>query len=344
LKLSWFSRCSVLVFKITTMTSNKSPNWLAFYRDLPTNDPVNKQMEQLSNLFSRQVNDLDFIQNLKENQGSFILGVDHFNNVILLHQVSILGPSIFQPEQFILALSGAGSLAARLRLHPATFSTVVEETPCPTWGSLKGAATSTEVLALTVPEDTTIKIKSRCIAVVPPLVALSVLSAPSQSAQELIPIIIDAFKLYDQSSEDVKACTSLRHVIFFLWGVTQNKIPPISMAFDCSAIGASWFANLHSSCIDQPVDQPALTNNTNTHTTPETIAQTKVFSDISEILHTMRAESDRSRLRVLDDDDDKADAGWKVIPPLLQDMIIRASAVTDSTFPSKPTDSLLQIL
>jgi hypothetical protein len=304
------------------MTSNKSPNWLSFYRDLPTNDPVNKQMEQLSNLFSRQVNDQDFIRNLKENQGSFILGVDHFNNVILLHQVSILGPSIFQPERFILALGGAGSSAAHFRIHPSTFSTQVEETPCPTWGSLKGATTSTEVLALTVPEEPTIKIKSRCIIVVPLLVALPMLSASSQSAQDLIPIIVDAFKLYDQSLEDVKACTSLRHVIFFLWGVTQNKIPPISMAFDYSATGATWFANLHSSCIDQIQDQPIPTTLTNTQVTSDSSTQTKVFSDIGEILHTMRAESDRSRLRGLDDDDDKVDAGWKVIPPLLQDMII----------------------
>jgi hypothetical protein len=123
------------------MTSNKSPNWLEFYKDLPKNEPVNKQMEQLSNLFSHQVNDKDFIRNLKENSWSFILGVDHFNNVMILHQVSVLGPSLFQPEQFILALRGTESSASSFRIHPSTLSTPVE-TPCPTWGSLKGATTS----------------------------------------------------------------------------------------------------------------------------------------------------------------------------------------------------------
>ena len=123
----------------------------------------------------------------------------------MLHQVSILGPSIFQPEQFILALNGTGPSASRFRIHASTFSTPIKETACPTWGSLKGAATSDEVLALTVPDDATNKVKSRCTLVVPPLVALAILSSPSQAAQDLIPIIIESFKAYDQASEDVKA-------------------------------------------------------------------------------------------------------------------------------------------
>lgn len=58
----------------------------------------------------------------------------------------------------------------------------------------------------------------------------------------------------------------------------------------------------------------------------------------------MRADSDHSRLCRIDDKDNKADMGWKTIPPLLQDMIIRAAAATDAAFPPKPSDSLLQIL
>ena len=54
------------------MALNKSPNWLDFYNNLTTNEAVNKQMDQLTNLFARQVNDADFIRNLKENPGSFL--------------------------------------------------------------------------------------------------------------------------------------------------------------------------------------------------------------------------------------------------------------------------------
>ncbi len=60
----------------------------------------------------------------------------------------------------------------------------------------------------------------------------------------------------------------------------------------------------------------------------------------------MRADSDRAKLKELEDDEDKKDesSSWKSIPPLLQNMIIRASSTSDCDFPSAPCDSLLQIL
>lgn len=328
------------------MANIRKENWLEFYRNLPSNTQVNDQMEQFSNLFSWQVPEVDFIRNLKENPGSFILAVDHFNNVILLHQVSVSGPSLFQPEQHILALAGPGA-SASFRIHPSTFSNPVEETPCPTWGHLKGATNSTEVKALVVPADASNKIKSKCAIVVPPLVALVALSSSTQVAEELIPLMIDAFKIFDQSSEIVKACTSLRHVVFYLWGVFQKKIPPITMAFDVSPTGSTWAAALHSSCIIAQIQDTSTTSSLVRSDRPQdSDHQIKAFSEISEILSSMRAASDKAKLKEGDDEDDRKDdtAGWKALPPLLQNMIIKASSVSDSTFPPGPSDSLLQIL
>jgi hypothetical protein len=127
------------------MTTIKKVSWLEFNKGLSTNSQVDERMDHLSALFSPQANIGDFIQNLKENPGSFLLAVDHFYNVVLLHQVSVLGPSLFQPDQFILALSGSGAIASCFRVHPSTFSTPVEETPCPTWNDLKRAIDSTEI-------------------------------------------------------------------------------------------------------------------------------------------------------------------------------------------------------
>ncbi len=94
------------------MANIRKENWLEFYKDLPSNTQVNDQMEQFLNLFSCQVPEVNFVFNLKENLGSFILAVDHFNNVILLHQVTVSGPSLFQLEQYILALVGSGASAS----------------------------------------------------------------------------------------------------------------------------------------------------------------------------------------------------------------------------------------
>jgi hypothetical protein len=75
---------------------------------------------------------------MKENPGSFLLTLDHLYNVLLLHQVAILGPSLFQLDQFILALSRVGISATCFCIHLSTFSMPVEENLCPTWGHLKG--------------------------------------------------------------------------------------------------------------------------------------------------------------------------------------------------------------
>ncbi len=328
------------------MTTFKKSTWLEFYKSLSTNAQVDGQMESIADLFSPQVSNADFIQNLKENPGSFLLAVDHFHNVLLLHQVSVLGPSMFQPDQHILALCGSGSSASCLRIHPSTFSTPVEETPCPTWGSLKSASSNAEVKALVAPGDAANKIKSRCIVAVPPLVAHVVLANVSQLAEDIIPLLVDAFKTFDQASENTKACTSLRYVIFFLWGAVHHKIPPITMVFDSSPTGSSWAAALHSSCIIQVTQSSIQTPAQNQSTLQNWESHNKAFSDISEILSSMRADSDKAKLKGPEDDEDKKEdsSSWRSIPPLLQNMVIRASSISDEDFPLSASDSLLQIL
>jgi hypothetical protein len=328
------------------MNTTKKSTWLEFYKSLSTNAQVDDQMYHIVELFSPQVSNADFIQNLKEHPGSFLLGVDHFHNVFILHQVSVLGPSMIQPEQHILALCGSGNSASCFCIHPSTFSTPVEETPCPSWGNLKGASSNVEIRALVVPGDAAIKIKSRCVVAVPPLVAQVVLASTSQLAEVIIPLLIDAFKAFDQASENIKACTSLRHVIFFLWGAVHHKIPPITMVFDSSPTGSPWAAALHSSCITQVPDSSLQTSASNQSMLPNLESHTKAFSDISKILSSLRADLDKAKLRGSEDDEDKKEdsSSWCSIPQLLQNMVIRASSMSDEDFPLSASDSLLQIL
>jgi hypothetical protein len=69
----------------------------------------------------------------------------------------------------------------------------------------------------------------------------------------------------------------------------------------------------------------------------------KVFR---KILLSMRAASERVKLKEGDDEGERKDdiAGWKALPSLVQNMIIKASSVSDSTFPLGSSDSLQQIL
>jgi hypothetical protein len=75
---------------------------------------------------------------------------------------------------------------------------------------------------------------------------------------------------------------------------------------------------------------------------------TQALSNISELLQLMKHEADKSKLRDSEgSDDERADSSckaWTNIPKLLRDMVIRASSINDTTFPSGPCDSLLEIL
>jgi hypothetical protein len=57
---------------------------------------------------------------MKENPGLALLAVNGFNNIHLLHQVHVLGPSIIFLEEKILALARSSSNAECFKLLKAT--------------------------------------------------------------------------------------------------------------------------------------------------------------------------------------------------------------------------------
>jgi hypothetical protein len=180
-----------------------------------------------------------------------------------------------------------------------------------------------------------------------PLVAQVILANTSQLAKDLIPQPIEAFKIFDQASKNVKACTSLCQIIFFLWGAVHHKIPPITMAFDSSPTGSSWAIALHSACIIQTTHYHNQQETQSGQNLPNLDSHTKAFAEISKNLSSMRADSDRVKLKESEDDDKKKEksSSWKSIPPLLQNIssLIHVS-FTFSFLPKQqpPADTPLQ--
>lgn len=90
-------------------------------------------MEQFITLFAAGASEVDFISQIRENSGLSAIAVDHFNRVLLLHQVSVLGPNLQYPDQLIMALSGSTDSALAFRILPSSFTENFEIT-CPSWG------------------------------------------------------------------------------------------------------------------------------------------------------------------------------------------------------------------
>lgn len=190
----------------------QAATWRDFYFGHPDNEVSNSQMEQFITLFSAGAPEVDFISQIQENQGLAAIAIDHFNRVLLFHQLTVLGPNLQYPDQIIMALSGSNDSALAFCILPSSFTDIFEIT-CPPWTELKGAKSGEDVLLIAQPPDTQPKIRFKGLLPVPPLVMNAVMSSNSMAAQDLIPVLTAAFKLFDQSSDTIKACTLLRPII-----------------------------------------------------------------------------------------------------------------------------------
>ena len=146
---------------------------------------MNSKMSEVVSLFKSGLPSIDCIKNIRENPGFSALAIDHFHNVVLLHNVSTLGPSLRVPEQKVLSLSGLGRSAECLRLHESVFDPDFS-IDSPGWADLKRATFADEIVALVVPENAT-KQKFKGIIMVPPLIVAAM-------AVDLIPVLSKAFQ------------------------------------------------------------------------------------------------------------------------------------------------------
>jgi hypothetical protein len=215
-----------------------------------------------------------------------------------------------------------------------------QDIPVPKWASLKGADSTEALETLTVPDTNPTKLRCKCVLMVPPLGSTTILTSPSMDPFELIPLLSATFQDFDRTSETVKACTLLRPVLEFLWAAKKKLITPIIFSQDNSPEGRKWSLHLHLSCITQDVT-------TNITTLPESVNQQGAILDtIVDSLQRISNSPDRSKLNELSNDDSKKDShnSWDKIPDVIQQMILKLSAVNDSVFAPGPCETYLQIL
>jgi hypothetical protein len=232
-------------------------NWTSYYLNNTSNEDLNKHMGAVIDLCRYGHSDQECLKNIRENPGLECITVDGFHDLILLHQVHVIGPSIMFPEEKIVALSGFGNNADTFKLRKDPLFQD-HDIPVPKWASLKGADSADSLQALTVPEANPPRLKCKSILMVPPLVSNAIRSSLSMDPADLIPVLSATFQEYDRGSETVKACTLLCPVLEFLWAVKQKLLTPIVFSPDNSPEGKKWSLNLHLSCISQ--DRPQIIN------------------------------------------------------------------------------------
>jgi len=167
------------------------------------------------------------------------------------------------------------------------------------------------------------------------MVLNTILEANSTNAASLIPILSTKFQEFDKTSSSIKACTVLRPVLEFLWATHKKLIPATVVAADNSVDAVEWAARQHFAYIFDP---PAMPPPFPTPPTPNNLVMT-------DELRRIRDVAERQLLRDTQSAEAKKEAnGWDKLPDMVQNMILKLSAVQDDVLPIEPSESYTKIL
>jgi hypothetical protein len=329
--------------------ASKSETWALALANDWCNPTIDHKMLAVISMIKPNSTSADCIANIREDSGFGILAVNHFNEVSVFHNTSILGPNLRHPEMKILCLSGAGPTADCFRIHESSFD-VDLNLEVPGWGDLKKTSSAEEVALLIVPENAS-KIKFKTVLMIPPLVVNAILQENTSDAARLIPAVSKAMQAFDRTSETAKACEHLRSVLFYLWAVTKKLVPPIISELDRSPEGLAWSQSKHSDFI-LPVAPPApvLVSSVipsglvldESYESQLASNQDKAFGNIAATLQLLTEQSSKELLK--DPSSSKNASATELLPAVLRATIIKMSSTDDEAFPEDFCTTLKEIM
>ena len=187
----------------------QADTWKDYYDGYHLKDPFNMKMADIIKSLPATLTKVESFDALKMIQGVALLGVNGFNEIIVLHNVTILGPDLLHPVTKIIALMGAELLAEGVKLHTAIFDEDSIDLPCPKWNDLKQATDKDDIAKLTPPDTNIPCLKSKHLLPVPPIIWNMILRANSSDAVVLVPVLSAAMQEFDKKSLTIKACEIL---------------------------------------------------------------------------------------------------------------------------------------
>lgn len=303
------------------------------------------KMNKIMEFNSIQVTEESWISNLVTNPGLAILLVDGLGKLILLHNLCYLQENLFCSETKILGLCGIKEKAEVYRIDSKSASMNLE-LPVPAWRELKGAQSEMDVLALTVPDQNPTTARFKNSLWIPPLVSNTIMEAKSLMPLTLIPLLSSRFQEFDKSSSAVKVCTVLCLVLEYLWAVQKKLVPTTIVAVDSSVEAVDWSARHHFACISGisssslPPPPPFVAP-----PVPSSLAQDPALSSMTDELRRIRDATERHLLCEVQAADSKKDlSGWEKLPDMVQNMILKLSAIQDNILPLDPCESYSKVL
>ena len=335
------------------MSAQQFDSWKQVLEFDHSNAHMNEKMSEVVSMSKSGLSAPECVDLLRQNPGSALLAIDYFQELVLIHNITVIGPNLRTPDMKILGLSGSGPVADCLRLPPSIFDTDLS-IECPGWAEIKRAATATEVEALIVPENAT-KQKFKSVITIPPLIVNTILDAPSTKPVDLIPVISRAMQAYDRDipADGHKACEHLRCVLFFLWATSKVFVPSTPMATDRSTAGLDWSASVHTAHIQKPPTAPLppapisidCDGNADIGLVSAQQNTKQAFDNIADTLKLLTDVTNKELLKEPSDSkSSKESSASDLLPDVIKRMILKMSSTQDDAFPETFCDSFTEIM
>jgi hypothetical protein len=290
-----------------------------------------------------QTSQEDYISNLKENSGLALLAVNGFHELLLFHNIHFKQQNLFCSESKLLGLLGGGPKADCYHIDPASATRDLEFN-APVWRDLKGAPDAAAIQALQVPDQNPSVFHGKSSILIPPLVLTAILESTSLDPSQLIPILSAKFQEFDRTSPTVKACTILRPVLEYLWGVHMKLVHPLVSSMERTQDSQDWCAGMHFAHI-----MPSVADIPPPFLPPPplpALGTQPALDAMAGDLRILRDATERLQLREALNEEHKKEVsgGWDKIPEVVQQMIIKLSAIMDDVAPPGPCESYLRVL
>jgi len=234
------------------MTTQKHPNWANYFINRANNDAGNRnlQLQAFSDILGSKVSTKAKLRDLVDEIDTVILAADAKRNIMLLHSPKNFGGTRSRPDNKVTCMIGFGARAASI-LPDLNSAFVDTRIVVPSVQDLAVCESAEEVANIPAPnENGVVGFEGSAIFIPGPVLRNAIIESNSKYPFELIPIIYQTARTFNQEHNTMSAETHADNLCAWLYGVKTGLIPETrySVNPDDEEVEAFYFKR-HNNCI-----------------------------------------------------------------------------------------------
>jgi hypothetical protein len=237
------------------MTTHKHANWATYFVNHASNDAGNRNLQAFSDVLGSEVSTEAKLRDLVDELDTVILAADANRNIMLLHSPKNFGGTRSRPDNKVTCMIGFGARAACI--FPDLNSAFADiRIVVPSVNELAACESAEELANIPTPnENGAIGFEGSGIFIPGPVLRNSIIESNSKDPFELIPIIYQTARIFNQELKTMSAETHADDMCAWLYGVKTGLIPKMrySVNPDDEEVEA-FYVKRHNDCIIISID------------------------------------------------------------------------------------------